>query len=82
MVTKPAACTQYAATLIVEQLKLALHLQKIMQSFKEESSNWSSVRVIVIDKDFTEWKILKQEFADPKVRPYPSSTMRQYNGIP
>ena len=45
----------------------ALHLQKIMQPFKEENSNWSSVRVIILDKDFTEWKILKQEFPDAKV---------------
>ena len=45
----------------------ALHLQKIMQSFKEENSIWSSVCVINIDKDFTELKILKQEFPNAKV---------------
>ena len=39
----------------------ALHLQKIMQSFKEENSSWSSVRGIIIDKDFTEWRILKNK---------------------
>ena len=45
----------------------ALHLQKIMQSFQEENSSWSSVRIIIIDKDFTEWRILKQEFPDATV---------------
>ena len=40
---------------------------QIMQSIKEENSSWSSVHVIIIDKDFTEWRILKQEFPDATV---------------
>ena len=40
----------------------ATHLQRIVQSFKEQNSAWASVRVIIIDKDFTEWKVLKEEF--------------------
>lgn len=38
------------------------HLQTIVQSFKEQNSQWESVRVIIIDKDFTEHKVLKEEF--------------------
>ena len=34
------------------------HLQKIIQLFKEKNEQWESVRVIVIDKNFTEYKIL------------------------
>ena len=37
------------------------------ESFKEENSSWSSVCVVIIDKDFTEWRILKQEFPDATV---------------
>lgn len=44
-----------------------IHLQKIMQSFKEENSAWPSVGVIVVDKDFTEWKILKEEFPEASI---------------
>ena len=40
----------------------AAHLQKMINMFKEENSNWSSTQVVVIDKDFTEWNILKVEF--------------------
>ena len=43
------------------------HLQKIVQSFKDENSAWSDIRVIVVDKDFTEWKVLKEEFPDAKL---------------
>ena len=28
---------------------------------------WSDIRVIVVDKDFTEWKVLKEEFPDAKL---------------
>lgn len=42
----------------------AAHLRTIMQSFKENNSAWTSVRVIIINKDFTEWKILKEEFSN------------------
>ena len=38
-----------------------------MQCFKENNPNWSLLRVIVIDKDFTEWKILKEEFPNSQV---------------
>ena len=38
------------------------HLQKIVQLFKEKNELWESVSVIVIDKDFTEYKVLKEEF--------------------
>ena len=38
------------------------HLQKIVQSFKDENSAWSDIDVIVVDKDFTEWKVLKEEW--------------------
>ena len=40
------------------------HLQRIVQSFKEQNSAWRSIRVIIIDKDFTEWKVLNEEFPD------------------
>ena len=55
--------TFYAATAEED----ALHLQKIMQSFKEENPTWSSVRVVIIDKDFTEWRVLKEEFPNATV---------------
>ena len=39
------------------------HLQKIVQAFKEHNEELcTSVRVIIIDKDFTEFKVLKEEF--------------------
>lgn len=44
-----------------------LHLKKIMQSFKEENPAWPSVGVIVVDKDFTEWKVLKEEFPEASI---------------
>ena len=40
----------------------AVHLQKIVELFKSENADWESVRVIIIDKDFSEYKILRQEF--------------------
>ena len=40
----------------------ATHLQRIVQLFKEKNEQWNSVRVIIIDKDFTEYKVLKDEF--------------------
>ena len=39
----------------------ATHLRKIIQLFKEKNEQWESVNVI-IDKDFTEYKVLKEEF--------------------
>ena len=32
------------------------HIESIMQSFKECNPTWSMVSVIIIDKDFTEWR--------------------------
>ncbi len=40
------------------------HLQRIDQSFKEKNDAWSNVRVIIIDKDFTKHKVLKEEFPE------------------
>ena len=38
------------------------HIESIFQSFKECNPSWDKVSVIFIDKDFTEWNILSQEF--------------------
>ena len=38
------------------------HLQQIIRSFKASNPSWSNVRVIVIDKDFTELQALQLEF--------------------
>ena len=54
---------QYAATAEED----VLHIRKIMQTFKEENPAWTSVHVIVVDKDFTEWKVLKEEFPEATV---------------
>ena len=40
------------------------HFESIMQSFKECNPTWSMVSVI-IDKDFTEWEILKVQCYNP-----------------
>ena len=45
----------------------AAHLQKIIQLFKEKNEKWESVNVIIIDKDFTEYKVLKEEFPNAVV---------------
>lgn len=37
----------------------ATQLQTIVQSFKEQNSAWILICVMIIDKDFTEWKVLK-----------------------
>ena len=44
-----------------------LHLMKIMQCFKERNLKFSSTQVVVIDKDFAEWKMLTQEFPNAVV---------------
>ena len=44
-----------------------LHLRKIMQCFKERNPKFSSTQVVVIDKDFAEWKMLTQEFLNAVV---------------
>ena len=54
---------QYAAT-TEEDVE---HIRKIIQTFKDENPAWTSVRVIVIDKDFTEWKVLTEEFPDATI---------------
>ena len=38
-----------------------------MQSFKECNPTWSIVTVIIINKDFTEWEILKVEFPNATI---------------
>ena len=38
------------------------HLQKNSSTVQEENELWESVGVIIIDKDFTEYKVLKEEF--------------------
>lgn len=40
----------------------AVHLQKIVELFKSENADWESVRVIIIDKDFSEYKYLDKSF--------------------
>ena len=40
----------------------AIHLQKIVELFKSNNTDWGSVRVIIIDKNFLEYKVLTQEF--------------------
>ena len=37
----------------------ATHLQEILQLFKEKNEPWKSIGVIIIDKEFTEYKVLK-----------------------
>ena len=54
---------QYAAT-TEEDVE---HIRKIFQTFKDDNPSWTSVRVIVVDKDFTEWKVLKEEFPDATI---------------
>ena len=43
------------------------HLQRIIQSFKSSNPAWSNVRVIVIDKDFTELQALQIEFPQASI---------------
>lgn len=45
----------------------ATHLQKMVQMFKESNPKWNSIWIVVIDKDFTEWKVLKNEFPDATI---------------
>ena len=47
---------QYAAT-TEEDME---HIHKIIQTFKDENPAQTSVSVMVVDKDFTEWKVLKK----------------------
>ena len=43
------------------------HLQRIIQSFKSSNPAWLNVRVIVIDKDFTELQALQIEFPQASI---------------
>ena len=42
----------------------SMHLQRILTSFKENNESWQQVSVVIIDKDFTEHKVLKEEFPE------------------
>ena len=63
---------QYAAT-TEEDVE---HIRKIFQTFKDDNPSWTSVRVIVVDKDFTEWKVLKEEFPDATILFYQWHVMK------
>ena len=54
---------QYAAT-TEEDVE---HIHDIIRTFKDENPAWTSVRVILVDKDFTKWKALKEEFPDATI---------------
>ena len=45
----------------------AVHLLHIIQTFKSFNPSWFNIRVIVIDKDFTELPALQQEFPQATV---------------
>ena len=44
-----------------------LHLRKLLQCFKENNPKFSSIQVVIIDKDFAEWKMLKEELPNAVV---------------
>ena len=39
----------------------------MVELFKESNPKWNSIRIVVIDKDFTEWKVLQDEFPDATI---------------
>ena len=39
-------------------------IAKMVQAFKRHNSNWSSTRVVISDKDFTERAVFQAEFPD------------------
>jgi len=43
------------------------HLQSMIQTFKECNPAWNNTKVIVIDKDFSEWKSLSLAFPDADI---------------
>ena len=45
----------------------ALHLRKMLQCFKEKNPSYISTNVIIIDEDFSEWKILREELPNAVV---------------
>ena len=53
----------YAATIEEDTLRL----RKMMQCFKESNPKFTSTLVVVIDKDFAEWKMLREEFPNSVV---------------
>ena len=50
----------FVITIMQEEVS---HLERIVQLFKK-NNKWNIVCVIIIDKDFSEYKVLKQEFPD------------------
>ena len=44
-----------------------LHLRKMMQCFKDTNPKWSAIQVVVVDKDFAEWKMLREELPNAEV---------------
>ena len=56
-------CSEVAAAfLLIEETEASL--QKVMDLFKERNPNWSSVRVIMTDKDLNEREVLARNFPD------------------
>ena len=39
----------------------------MINMLKEVNSNWSATQVVVIDKDFTKWSVLKDEFPNAAI---------------
>lgn len=42
-------------------------ISTILEYFKEKNSCWDQVVSVVIDKDFTEWKVLEESFPNAKI---------------
>ncbi|OWY97904.1 hypothetical protein PHMEG_00031452, partial [Phytophthora megakarya] len=40
----------------------ALTMKRVLDYFKEKNPSWESVKTLVIDKDFVEWKVLEECF--------------------
>eukprot|EP00644_Phytophthora_capsici_P010711 jgi/Phyca11/81054/gw1.9.876.1 len=38
-----------------------------MEYFKEKNARWRQVETLVIDKDFTEWRVLEKSFPHAKI---------------
>ena len=39
----------------------------MMQCFKDTNPKWSAIQVVIIDKDFAEWKMLREELPNAEV---------------
>ena len=48
--------------MLQQQEKMVSICQKLQNCSKSKNSDWGSVQVIIIDKDFSEYKVLQQEF--------------------